>query len=372
MPDKSAYDVVIAISNDLNSDQRMMRIAGSLIKSNRNVLLIGNENNFSIALETQAYDQVRIKSIFTKGVKLYAEYNIRLFWKLLFIRTRLIYAVDLDTILAVKIAATLKGLKYIFDAHEFFSEVPELQDKNMKKRIWGIIGKFSVPGASLCLTVGDKLASILKNKYSNTFHTIRNLPIYRPILSYRNNDNTFVIIYIGKINLGRGIKELILAMEQLEGAELWLVGDGDLYKKYLTFCTKLSYAHRIKFYGWMRPEQLQHIISRANLGVNLLDSASQSYYYSLANKFFDYVMAGIPVLTMNFPEYNKINKEFKVAVLIDNLKLNSITAPIKKLMKDKKIAEEMKSNCLKARQLYKWEIEECKLIQLFNHLDQGS
>ena len=67
----------------------------------------------------------------------------------------------------------------------------------------------------------------------------------------------------------------------------------------------------------MRPDELKSYTQKAKLGINLVEHLGLSYYYSLSNKFFDYIHAGLPQITMNFPEYKNLNDKYQVAILID-------------------------------------------------------
>jgi glycosyltransferase involved in cell wall biosynthesis len=91
-------------------------------------------------------------------------------------------------------------------------------------------------------------------------------------------------------------------------------------------------------------------------------------YLSLANKFFDYIQSGIPQLTMNFREYRKINDEFEVAILLDDLSAESIADSLNLLLENDELYSRLKENCEKARKIYNWQNEEKKLLNFYNHL----
>ena len=104
------------------------------------------------------------------------------------------------------------------------------------------------------------------------------------------------------------------------------------------------------------------------LGLNLLEHRGLNYYYSLANKFFDYVQAGIPQITMRFPEYTNMNEEFEVAILLDDLNTGSIAEAINRLEKNRELYDRLKANCAKASEVWTWENEQKKLIEFYFHL----
>src|SRR5687768_10708112 len=118
--------IVFAVTTDLNYDQRMQRICTSLAMHGYEVLLVGREWKVSKPLQKQLYQQHRLKCFFSKGKFFYLEYNLRLFFYLLFKKADAYCAADLDTALPVCFKAGLSGKPFIFDAHEYFPHVPEV------------------------------------------------------------------------------------------------------------------------------------------------------------------------------------------------------------------------------------------------------
>jgi hypothetical protein len=78
--------------------------------------------------------------------------------------------------------------------------------------------------------------------------------------------------------------------------------------------------------------------------------------------------AGLPQIAMDFPEYQKINNEFPVAVLIDELASERIAHVINQTMQDKMLLETMRRNAMKAREVYCWQNEEKNLLHFYSQL----
>ena len=90
--------------------------------------------------------------------------------------------------------------------------------------------------------------------------------------------------------------------------------------------------------------------------------------YSFANKFFDYIQAGIPQLTMNFPEYKKVNEEYEVAVLINTVSANEIATALNLLLNDDVLHTRLKKNCQDAKDVLTWQNEEKQLLKFYKNL----
>ncbi len=360
--------IILCATADPNYDQRMLRISGSLAKHYPKVTLLGRQTPRSVQLVERSFVQERIHCIFGSGALMYAEFNTRLFIKLLFSRFDIVCAADLDTLPACWLAAKLKGKAVIYDAHEYFTEVPELAERPAVKRFWRWIGQTFVPRTQARYTVGAALAKALEQEYRVPFGLVRNMPLAQQLKPTRPLPEAKILLYQGALNTGRGLAEMIEAMQHLEGFELWIAGEGDLSASLRAQCEKLSLEHRVKFLGYQLPEHLRQITPQAWLGINVLENNSLNYYYSLANKFFDYVQAGVPSLNMRFPEYEALNQEKAVGILLDELNPEALVKCIQTLAEQPETYAQLQANCSLAAQDWTWQKEEQTLLKIWNNI----
>ena len=359
----SKITIHCAVTNDINQDQRMHRICASLVEMGYLVTIIGRNKHNSKPLITQPFSQKRLPVYFQKGPLFYLEYNSRLLVYLMRNHQDIIYCVDTDTLLPGVISKWLKGKKLIFDAHEYFTEVPELTDRWFVKRIWKLIEQICIPRADLAITVNQSLAELFTGKWKIPFHSIFNVPAFRekPI-SLAPEPGT--ILYQGVLNKGRGLESLIDAMEFIPNINLVLAGEGDLSVQLRERALKGKCVDRIQFVGWHVPDELRLLTTKATLGMNLLEGTSKNYYYSLANKFFDYMHAGIPSVNMKFPEYSKIISQYDIGYLLDDLCPQKIAELINNALADQEALENKRHNCVKASLHFNWKVEQEKLMIL--------
>ena len=330
--------------------------------------MIGRQRKHSPPLAHQTFSQKRIRCWAHRGAIFYAEYNIRLFFYLLWIPVDIYCAIDLDTILPNLVVSKLRGKVRVYDAHEYFTEVPEVVRRPSIQKIWSSIASWAIPQFPYCYTVGEALAGILSERYGPSFEVIRNVPVKTRNVPDQNTPPPFIILYQGVLNEGRGLEVLIQAMQELGDVELWLTGEGDLSQVLRELTDELNLNERVKFLGYLAPTDLQEITPQAHLGVNLLENKGLSYYYSLANKTFDYIQAGVPSLQMAFPEYLRLQEKYEVFYILENLSVSSLVQAVQNIKSSPDEYLQLKNNCLKASQYLNWEQEEQFLWQFYERV----
>jgi glycosyltransferase involved in cell wall biosynthesis len=175
------------------------------------------------------------------------------------------------------------------------------------------------------------------------------------------------LLYQGAVNHARGLEYLIPAMKQIE-AVLHIYGDGNFMDDTRQLIQQNNLEDKVLLMGKADPMELRQITQSAYLGFNLVEPVGLNQWFSLANKFFDYIHAGIPQVTMNFPEYKRINEAYPVAVLIDQLSENEIARAVNSLMSNQGIYQQLQSNCARAAAQLNWQNEEKKLIEFYHNL----
>jgi glycosyltransferase involved in cell wall biosynthesis len=362
---KKIYFTVI---NELVYDQRMIRICGTLSHQNYEVVLVGRRFKGAARLQPHAFQQARLHCWFTKGKSLYIEFNIRLFFYLLFKKMDALCAIDLDTILPCYWISRIKGVPRIYDAHELFCEMKEVRSRERIYRFWKKIERFAVPRFKTGYTVNLPIAQEFKKMYNVDYAVIRNIAVLNAAELQPAKTGTF-LLYQGAVNEGRSFETLIPAMQYID-VPLMVYGDGNFMEEAKKLVEKYNVKGKVIFKGKVTPDTLKKITPLATIGFTLFDREGISNYYSLANRFFDYIHAGVPQLCADYPVYHEINTTFEVAVLISDLSSENIARQVNMLLSDAALYEKLRQNCLAARAVYNWQHEEKKLIEFYNRLLQ--
>jgi glycosyltransferase involved in cell wall biosynthesis len=274
-------------------------------------------------------------------------------------------AIDLDTILPCYFISKIKNVTRVYDAHEYFTEMKELRTRPKVQRFWKRIERFAVLKFDYGYTVSDGLAEQFRLEYNRQYRTIRNLPILHPIAHAEKKEK--FLLFQGAVNEARGFEYLIPAMKMIP-YKLVICGNGNFMDQLKQLIKENDVSDRIELKGMMTPEELKEIAPKATLGLGLAEKEGINQYYALPNKFLEYMHAGLPQLAMDYPEYQKINQQFFVAVLLDDLKVEKIADTINEIMQDDNLLNQMQENALKAREVFCWQNEEKKLLDFYKNI----
>lgn len=329
------------------------------------MVLVGRKLPASPPLQPYPFRQKRIFCFFRKGKAFYAEFNIRLFFYLLFKKAGLVCAIDLDTILPCFLISKIKAVPRVYDAHELFCEMKEVVTRPAIYRSWKFIEKNTVPRFKNGYTVNQPIAEEFKKMYGVQYEVIRNAPLLKNESIPEKKEK--YILYQGAVNEGRSFETLIPAMKEVN-AKLIIAGDGNFMARAKELVIHYQLSDKIIFTGKLLPADLYHYTLHAYIGITLFENAGKSNYLSLANRFFDYLHAGVPQLCVNYPVYKEINKTHPVGVLIDDLAPDVIAKSLTTLLNNHDLYQELQQNCIIKRKELNWQQEEKKLIAFYQRL----
>ncbi|MBA2249231.1 MAG: glycosyltransferase [Chitinophagaceae bacterium] len=343
----------------------MIRICTSLANNGYKIILVGRNLKRSIPLVPQPFVQKRLKCLFSKGKFFYAEYNLRLIFFLLFKKMGGICAIDLDTILPCLFISTLKSTKRIYDAHELFCEMKEIVTRPRVYKTWKRIEKYSVPKFKKGYTVNQIIASEFKKMYNVDYNVIRSIALMKPLEVSTTKEK--YILYQGAVNEGRSFETLIPAMKEVD-AQLIICGDGNFMKNAQKLVKQNNLENKVMLKGKLAPEELYAYTITAWIGITLFDAEGLSNYYSLANRFFDYIQAAVPQLCVDFPAYREINSRYEVALLVSDCNTQNIAVQLNELLVNGELHERLRQNCLQAREIFNWQNEEKNLLHFYKNI----
>ncbi len=340
------------------------------------VTLVGRIKKDSLPMPERPYRTKRMKLLFSKGVLFYLEFNFRLSLFLFFRKKHVLFANDLDTLIPNFFASKMSTSVLIYDSHELFCEVPELAHNSLKKRLWEIVEAAIVPRLKYTITVNQSIANWFNAKYHQQFTVIRNVSALPALQQLKSRseiglpENRKIILLQGAgINIQRGAEEAVEAMKNMEDELLLIIGGGDVFPQLKQLVQQFQLQDKVWLLGKKNQEELQHFTRNADMGISIDKDNNINYHYSLPNKLFDYIHAGIPVLASPLPEIKAIVEKYQIGLFIEHHDPQHIARQFKKLL----YAPEYpvwKENTKKAANENNWEKEKVKLIALIQSAQQ--
>ncbi len=364
---------IVCVTNDLTTDQRVRKTCMALMKCGYDVIETGRLLPDSMEFNPP-YTIRRTKLGFNSGALFYAEYNIRLFFYLLFAKVDLIFSNDLDTLPAAFLASRIKRKKLIYDTHEYFTEMPELVGRKRVQAIWKAFERTIFPKLNNIITVNDSIARLYAGEYHKEIHVVRNIPpaFHPEKIKSRTElglpeDNMILILQGTGINIDRGAEEFVLAMKYMENIMLLIVGSGDVLTKLKDMVRSEKLEEKVMFRPKMPFEELRQYTMNANLGLALDKDTNLNYRFSLPNKLFDYIHSRIPVLASDLPEIKEIIEKYDIGFFIPNHTPQAIAETVNRVFENKSRYQTVKLNTGKAGKELSWENEEIKLLNVINN-----
>ena len=235
------------------------------------------------------------------------------------------------------IISSIRRKKLVYDTHEYFTGVPEIQDRLFVKKVWETIEKLIFPRLKYVFTVNNSIANLYFKDYQIKPNVLRNLPSKIDLQKIKSKDeiglptNKPVVILQGSgINVHRGSEELLEAIAVQEKFFLCIVGTGDVINKLKKRSNDSDLKNKVLFVDPLPYKKMMQYTLNSEVGVSLDKNNNINYQFSLPNKIFDYSKAKIPFVSTNLIEIKKIVDQFHTGVLINSLKTEEILDGLEK------------------------------------------
>ena len=364
--------VIISVTNDLATDQRVDRVCNTLVKMGFDVLLVGRRRKMSLPLKPRQYRVKRIRLLFNQGPCFYAEYNIRLFFFLLVHKAGVLVSNDLDTLLANFLASGIRRLPLVHDCHEYFRGVPELNGRPRTIRAWKKIEDHIFPKLRSVYAVNASIAEIYRKEYRNNISVIRNVPVKKTNFPAKNKSDigipadSRIILYQGAVNVDRGLEEAIRAMKFIrEKACLLIIGTGDILNQLKSLSEEEGVSDKVIFTGPVAFEDLYGYTLMADIGLSIEKDVSLNYHFCLPNKFLDYIQARVPVLVSPLPEMKAVVEQYGIGEMIGSHDPEYLATKFDSLLGQDEKLSFYRENLEKAAADLCWENEEQELMNIY-------
>ncbi len=312
-----------------------------------------------------------MRLLFKNGPLFYAEFNIRLLLILLFRKAGLLVSNDLDTLIPNWVSHKIKRIPLVYDTHEYFTAVPELVSRPHVQAIWKAIEKRIFPYLKTVITVNESIARQYYTEYNVRCHIVRNIGSHKRVAQLLDRNTLglppgkLIILQGNGINIQRGAEEAVEAMKWVDNATMVIVGDGDVVPQLKQQVKLQNLESRVLFIPRQPPDRLTHYTLHASIGLTLDKDTNMNYHFSLPNKLFDYIHAGVPVLASKLPEIQRIVAHYGIGDFIETHDPEHIAQKINGMFANVEAMHNFREALTKAASELTWENEEKVLLAIF-------
>jgi len=285
-----------------------------------------------------------------------------------------IYHAHDPELLPVCIKLKRMGKTVIFDAHEDFPKQllakPYLNwlSRRVLSCAAAVYERFACKQLDAIIAATPSIQVKFTGINSNSV-AINNYPILGELFSTEKltGASKRTVVYVGGISQVRGIFPLLDSLNETGDVRLDLVGN---FSEEEVESAARSHAnwHKVNYHGFLGREEVALHLSTAIAGmVTFLDSPN--HIESQPNKMFEYMSAGLPVISSDFPLWREIIEGNDCGICVDPGKPEEVAYAITRLALNPAEAERFGSNGKSAvERVYNWGIEEGKLLELYTSL----
>ena len=276
--------------------------------------------------------------------------------------------------------ASRAGVPVVYDSHELWTHRNVSGNRPVAKRVERFSERRHARRAAGVITVSPSIATWLQDTYRLPARPtlVRNIPgrpsapldpsqgRLRRLAGLRPEDQ--VIAYGGRITTSRGIEETLRAMVSLPSdVHFVLLGYGEpTYIEPLTaMAADLGVADRVHFVGRVGPTEVAAALADADLSVVYVRPTCLSYRYSLPNKLFEAIHAGLPVAAADLPDTAQIVRDYGVGEVFSSDSPQDLARVVMDVLA---APETFRAAARAAAQQLTWEGEAAELLGLYRRV----
>jgi glycosyltransferase involved in cell wall biosynthesis len=274
---------------------------------------------------------------------------------------------ELPTYLGTRLMAA--GFKVAYDLEDWYSE--DLLPRARAERPMGLLRKAektALTCGAFCTTTSHVLAAKLSEAYSSPKPAvIYNVFPSRPNLTAVAKSFTGILKlfwFSQTIGPGRGLEQFLSLAAKLKSPfEIHLLGNTNaVYRNHLHSLAPAD--HPLYFHKLVAGPKLANKIAEFDIGLALELDTPPSRNYTITNKFFQYIQAGLPVIASATEGQNEGFEQFNPGFKIAQQPTDVQIMELDKWLSQPAALQQARNRAVDAANLYNWEHEEAKLLTL--------
>lgn len=300
----------------------------------------------------------------------------------------ILHAHDTDALVPVARVAGERSLPFVYDAHELWLGRPPRERSALYvlafRTYYAAVERLLIPRAAATVTVSPPIARHLERRYrlprvelvpnypelgeSQPPKEIRALPATERIPA-----GAPLILHLGGYTPERGIDELIAALPDVPHAHLILLGAAASDQAVAQWAMRRGVADRVHVLAPVPPDEVVAYAASATIGVAPIVPTTLNNAYSLPNKLFQYMAAGLPVLCSTASQMREVVEGSGAGVAVDTQDPAAIAAGLRQLLGDGDRLREMGLAARRAvEERYHWGVSAATLRAVYEKLSHPS
>jgi glycosyltransferase involved in cell wall biosynthesis len=378
--------VAMLVRNPFTHDTRVEKQARTLAGAGYRVTVVADAG--AGLPERESRGEIEVRRIARRGPRVpglrFVLHEALLAGTLRELKADVYHAHDSNGLIPAAWAARARGVPFVYDAHDLWLGRPRRERSRvyfaLSQALYAVVERLLVPRAAATLTVSAPIARHLERRYGlERVHLVPNYP--EPTGQVATKDlrslpdgasidpHAPVVLYLGGLMAGRGLEQLVEAIALVPSAQLVLLGQGPLADELRQRAERLGAGARVTLLAPVAPDEVVAFAASADIGVSPIVPSCLNYRYSLPNKLFQYMAAGIPVLASDFPQVREIVETAACGVLVDTSRPGAMAGAIERLLADPAEARAMGERgraAVDAR--YHWAAAGRTLLELYRGL----
>lgn len=281
------------------------------------------------------------------------------------------HAHDLTTLAPAVRAARVNGARLIYDAHELYPEMSGLGARERER--WARLERRLIGSADAVIVPSSSRGDVFVDRYGIAQPAVvMNCPPRgsppdpraSPLASARRGGEV-LLVYAGGFIGGRGLENLISAVEMLHRTRLVMIGWGPLDARLRALADRPEIRDRVTFFGPVDPDDVVAVSAGADVGLAPYLPVGLNNVLAAPNKLFEYLHAGLAVAASDLPDIRSIVEGNDVGELFDGAEPSSIASAVGRLTASPDRLRVTRSNAAAAAERFTWEAQARVLLDVY-------
>ncbi|PTG20074.1 glycosyltransferase [Staphylococcus chromogenes] len=360
------------VSSNVVQDPRVLKQVETIKEITQDYLIIGKNNeratkarlakvDFNLKLLGKNIDDSSMASKILNRIKF--AFQVRK--EIRNYQPDVIHANDFDVLFMVYLSGYRKA-RIIYDAHEIYAKNSNINQIKLISSLVQKIERRLLKKVHSFITVSHAAKGYYQTmKYPKVPEVVTNAPIKKQMDLEKNEHKDFEVVYQGQMVADRGYDEFLLAAQIEKETQFVIRGFGPI-EAHLKALKDQKQIQNCIFDEAVEVSELIPKLTESHVGVILTKPVSINFEYTVSNKIFECIHAGLPVILSPVKEHQYLNDKYEFGIVIDEVTPEHIAQAVHTLRTDQKLYQKLRKNAIEAANELNWQKESEKLKSMYS------